>query len=77
MYTHNYDERGTFKIYHSFVFGQANFQTSEGHSDASIKIAIFKKAIPKCDLKGRIVMVDCSSSLPVRLYSGIDTFCLP
>ena len=39
----NYDDRGTFKIYHSFVFGQANFQWEcMGHSYASIRISIFK-----------------------------------
>ena len=27
---HNYDERGTFKIYHSFIFGQAHFQWAAG-----------------------------------------------
>ena len=30
VYMHNYDERGTFKIYPSFFFGQANFQWSAG-----------------------------------------------
>ena len=39
---HNYLKRGTFKIYRSFVFGQANFQWNAGHSYASIKFAIFK-----------------------------------
>ena len=34
---HEYNERGTFKIYRSFVFGQANFQWG-----ANIKIAIFQ-----------------------------------
>ena len=38
----NYDEKGTFKIYRSFVFRQANFPSWRT-----------KVSIPKCDLKGR------------------------
>ena len=33
-----------------------------------------KVLIPKCDLTGRRVMVNHSSSVPVSLHSGIDTF---
>ena len=39
---HNYNERVTFKIYHSFIFGQANFQLSARALLANIKITIFK-----------------------------------
>ena len=39
---HNYDERGTFKIYRSFVFGEANFEREcSGQEYNGIKIAIF------------------------------------
>ena len=39
---HNYDERGTFKIYRSFILGKLIFNGVQGHSDASINITIFK-----------------------------------
>ena len=43
VWNHNYDERGTFKIYYIFVFGSNSFSVEcYGHFYDSIKIAIFK-----------------------------------
>ena len=43
----------------------------------TFKILQFHFRFPECDLTDRRVIVDRSSSLPVRSHSGIDTFCLP
>ena len=78
---HNYDERGTFKIYRSFGFGHVNFEReSYGHDTLAAASPVRhyrgrqKVLIPECDPTGSRVMVNRSSSVPVRSYSGIDTF---
>ena len=53
--------------------GKLIFNGVLGHSYTSINPWV---SIPECDLTGRRVMVDHSSSRPVRSHSGISTFCL-
>ena len=43
MQKHNYHERGTFKIYHSFVFRQAHFQRSAGGTSTLASKSLFLK----------------------------------
>ena len=54
--------------------GKLIFDGVQGHSYASIKIAI---SIPECDLTSRLEERSTITLLPVRSHSGIDTFCLP
>ena len=63
-------KKGTFKIYRSFVFGQANFQWSATGTLTLTSKSLFLKT-------GRLEEWFTITLLPVRSHSGIDSVCLP
>ena len=52
---HNYDERGTFKIYHSFVFSQANVQWRAG----AVKVLLVQNVQAPVTVEFVVVYSDC------------------
>ena len=74
VYKQNYDKRGTFKIYCSFVFGQAHFQWEcYRHSDDSIKLlkrSFLNNSLLELDLQRAAIKADIKCRSPSATWQA-------